>query len=94
MAAGLQVWDPGGVLRVDLQTRVTTILGAIYVASNGSLVVPEFAKGTPFWMLNRTQTGGTEIGPLTLNVSVSGTSLIWSMKYPGSESYILTYGIY
>lgn len=66
--------DPAGNVIFDTSWRIGRIFGSVHVTDNGSMNVPQFAEGTPFYVcLGET---GNDYNPP--NVSVSGTTLQWS----------------
>lgn len=84
MPAGLEVFDGAGALRLSLTDRLTRVLGSIPASSAaGSIAVPGFALGTPFWfLLEQTDIYGPEI-------TISGTTLTWA-----KNASTILYGVY
>lgn len=87
MPAGLRVWNSSGNLTVSLDTRIAKFLGIIQATSAGSVVVPEFAQGTPFIMA-MPRSNGVNIFSGGGGGTISGTTLTWQTN---SSFY---YGIY
>lgn len=91
MAQGLQVFDAAGSLVFDLTDRLQRVLGAVYTGgAAGSINVPDFAYGTPFFFIQR-EGDLSQFYVACKSVSISGNTLQWS-----SEGVAVTviYGIY
>jgi hypothetical protein len=91
MPAGLQVFDAAGNLEIDVTTRLTRILGSATVNSTGSVDVPEFAEGSPWYVVT--------VDPTTPyaepGITFSGTALSWD--YGGATfraTVTIIYGVY
>lgn len=96
MPAGLQVFNAQGVDILDITSNLGLHLGTIETGTKaGSIVVPGFAQGTPFYMIQGENPAyaGTNAVP---NVTISGTTLSWSWphQYGYFSSVIIIYGIF
>lgn len=97
MPAGLQVFNADGVDILDITSNVGLYLGVIEVQTyGGSIVVPGFSFGTPFYMIQQESITygfpGYEAIPF---VTISGNTLSWSWSQYGSfEPITIIYGIY
>lgn len=81
MSYGLRVWDASGSLWFDETTRASRVLGQVNTGTqDGSIVVPDFAQGTPFYIV--LNINPAEIGTPRPNVSVdtSQNRLSWVMR--------------
>lgn len=97
MAFGIVIYDSSGQVMVNVADRLARILGSVNVGTtNGSINVPEFSLGIPFYFL---RANGPQQGTFPPTITFSGTTLSWSQpsgynsgwdKTPGT----LFYGIY
>lgn len=79
MPHGLQTWDAAGVLSFDTDTITGRYLGSVFTGTaNGSVVVPGFTTGTPWFFCAKGTTAGDTTVVCVPFVSVSGTTLSWS----------------
>lgn len=97
MPAALQVFDAAGNVIVDTSRRLGIFLGAVDTGTaDGSLAVPDFNKGTPFFFAQPLQAVGNM--SLLPGVGLSGSSLVWSFVGGVSGSQRLSvrifYGVY
>ncbi|MCY1378612.1 hypothetical protein D9M69_662630 [compost metagenome] len=82
---------------LDTSVRMGTIIGTVNTGtSNGSLSVPDVAKGTPFFFVNcPSEPGAASLLP---TVYFSGTTLVWSFlggtSYSTNFSVNVIYGFY
>lgn len=93
MPAGFRVRDAANVVRINIEDRLTKIIGYVeqapmatvgsggrFVAppgANGSLVVPEFAQGAPFFfVVPAGQVSAYQFMPPT--ITITGTTLSWT----------------
>jgi hypothetical protein len=93
MPQGLEVFNGSGVRVLSVTDRITRFLGSTYVAGDGSLYVPDFSQGQPWyylipaeaWLQNKSY-------PL---LGISGQTLSWtySGRSNGAACWI-AYGIY
>lgn len=94
MAAGLRVKDGAGNLIVEYSTRMSLALGSLALADDhaaGSMVVPEFALGTPYVAVMSAQRFKTAGAIRKIpTATVSGTTLSWS----AGDACYLSYGVY
>lgn len=97
MPQGLQVWNAAGNLIVDTNTSLGIILGTHTItksSGNGSLIVPNLALGTPFFLFVAVT---ASFFPA---ISISGTTISWvydafvNSVEPGSSTYTILYGYY
>lgn len=84
MPAGLECYDDEGNVLVSITDRITKVLGTINTnVSNGSLTVPEFSQGRP-WFRAAALTQGIA-NETAATVTRSGNTLTWF--YPsGSDA--------
>lgn len=97
MSYGLIVYDAGGNPIVNVADRLGRIIGSVNVGTtNGSVVVPQFSMGIPFYFL---RADGPQQGTFPPTITISGNTLSWSQpsgynsawdKTPGT----IFYGIY
>lgn len=96
MPSGLQIFDAGGQVVLDTNTRVGTVIGALHTGVyNGSINVPGFALGQPFFTSMALDPGIHANLPPTVNVS--GTTLSWVFDVPGAvpnQNCVVVYGVY
>lgn len=91
MPQGLQVWDATGALLVDTSIKIGRIYGQISKVGSGaagSQVIPEWSKGTPFWLLIQVPTTGTYE---QVSITRTGTTLNWSSYTTGWNLYYGTF---
>lgn len=97
MPQGLQVRDENGNLQLDVTSRLGVLLGVLNTNKvNGSLSVPDFSKGTPFFFANITE-NISSITAIAPRVYVSNNIIYW--VYDGDADRIrlasrIFYGIY
>lgn len=97
MTAGLQVFDGSGVLVVNIGDRLGRILGSVDVGTeNGSVTVPGFSLGQPFYFLRAI---GPQQGTFPPTITVSGNTLYWSAPSGYNSAWDRTpgtifYGVY
>lgn len=108
MPAGIQTFDASGNLILDLTDRITRLIGSVVTGTvAGSIVVPEFSQGTPFFAVVDTGvlSGGwdyTGSGTAPMVPTISGTTLSWDRprNAPGAayhsnpRSVTIFYGVY
>ncbi len=83
--------NPDGTVQLDLSKRVTKFLGSIITGSSGgSISVPGFLEGTPFYFTFPNQNAEAVGAPA---VTISGTTLSWLGDVSTSGTRI-GYGIY
>lgn len=97
MTYGLIVYDAAGNPVVNVSDRLGRILGSVNVGTtSGSVSVPAFAEGAPFYFL---RADGPQQGTFPPTITISGTTLSWSAP-SGYNSYwdrtpgTIFYGIY
>lgn len=103
MAAGLQVFDENGTLVVDMQTRISKVLGTVTTdwrtGSVGSLTDERLLDGTMWYAITELDFGGDYSA---LEVKVNGSTLSWAQKHPSigghtliaENGFTFIYGIY
>jgi hypothetical protein len=94
MPAGLQIWDAGGRLIVDTNTRLGRILGVINIADDGSLTHPGLSTGAGFAKI-LIAGGDVQTFIYAPTYSVSGNTISW--QYPKDVTKfpaIMIYGVY
>lgn len=95
MTAGLMMWNSNGDLLFGPNTVIGRTVGVLVTTTvPGSLYVPEFALGTPFFMCNGPlESGGSyAVAP---RVYISGMYIAWDFwtdVYPHRAARV-TYGI-
>lgn len=99
MPAGLQTFDAAGNIIIDTSTRVGTLLGVVDTGkSDGSLAVPAFALGTPFWSITSLDSSYTMYAPSVEVGYLDGVYRIrWVFKDSGASynnTFRITYGVY
>lgn len=103
MAQGLQVFDANGKVVVNMQTRISKILGKVTIdwrsGASGSLTDARLLDGTMWYAVTQI----VDLGDYaTLEVRANGSTLSWTQKFnsvggqsldtPSSIAFI--YGIY
>jgi len=89
--AGLQVFGADGKLQVDIGQRIGRIIGKFNTGTSpGSITVPDFAQGSPFYLISLFNSGVTVFGPV---VTISGTTLSWTFDRTPAEAGLITYGV-
>lgn len=95
MPVGLEVYDVSGRPVVRLTDRLGAIVGVFNTGTSaGSVSVPGLARGSPFYVI---QTGwSSSVGASNLpQISISGTTVSWSIPYPGDTQAVTVYvGVY
>lgn len=97
MPVGLQVFNEDGTIRTDLAKRYSKMIGSVYTNQNGSLWVPEFSLGEPFFIVTPNSSMGAK-GKRPV-VTVSGNTLNWWYAYGGRQGFYsvgvtIDYGYY
>lgn len=82
MPQGLQIWNADGSVQLDTSIRTGVELGSITFTAAGSAVVPKFALGEPFFLLNKFGLWDTGIYTKPV-VSISGTTISWTASTTG-----------
>lgn len=78
MPAGFQTFDANGNLIIDLTTRSVKFIGELRgVNGAGSIIVPAFAEGTPFYFILPQGTTAPYVNGAYCWVT-NGTTLNWS----------------
>lgn len=95
MAYGLKTFDGNGNVVFDPTIPLGRVLGTVTVSDNGSLNVPAFAQGTPFFMC-LTPNGNAYNPP---DVSAAGTTLSWVYSSSGTGRFAkatvsIIYGVF
>ena len=81
MPQGLQVFDSGGNLTLDVTERLTVLVGSAYAAgSDGSLYVGALPAGD-FWALVNPTTDIHWNVCTVPQVTYNGTSVVWTYPY-------------
>jgi hypothetical protein len=99
MPAGLQTFDVLGNLVIDTSTRVGTLLGTVDTGkSDGSVVVPAFSLGTPFWSITSLDSSYTMYAPRVEAGFIDGAWRIkWVFNVSGASynnTFRITYGVF
>ena len=76
MPAGLQVWNPSGVLMVDTSVRIGKLVGSITTNKADGSVWTDTTKGTPFYYVTTPE--DPSWGALFPEVSFSGNTMTWT----------------
>lgn len=99
MAAGLQVFDENGILIVDMQTRISKVLGEVTISTRkGSLTDTRLLDGTMWYAVTKIGDGDYA----ALEVKANGSTLSWTQRFcnVAGESFdtpndiTFVYGIY
>lgn len=97
MAAGFEAFadTPMNELLVSVTTRLSLILGVVETTEfAGSISVPQFASGTPWFSVVGFLTANVYQPP---NISISGNVLSWAPFQGGGPGYArvrVLYGVY
>jgi hypothetical protein len=83
-----ELYNADGTLQLDLSSRITKVLGTLYITGAGSLSNAGLAAGTLFYVFNVT---GQYIKPGYPTITQNGTTISWTA--PPSPVH-MTYGIY
>lgn len=92
---GLQVFDRGGNIVLDITDRLSRVLGSVNTgAVAGSTSNAALSSGTP-WHMN-TNADGTIMGTSDAQcvVSFSGTTMSWSYGAGTAKNVDILYGVY
>ncbi|TRM51478.1 hypothetical protein YH64_018435 [Achromobacter sp. LC458] len=96
MTAGLMMWNSDGTLLFGPNTVIGRTLGVLTTTTSpGSLYVPEFALGEPFFMSNAPLSGSGSNSAVAPRVYISGMYVMWDFwtdVYPHKAARV-TYGI-
>ena len=92
MSQGLQVWDGGGAIVLDTNTRAGVALGVISTGTSaGSFIDADLSLGEPFFF---TLPGAPGWNGNVAVITISGTTIYWSFPSAGSnQSSLIIYGI-
>jgi len=85
--------DAAGNLLFDGGHRLGRIAGYVDVTANGSMHVPAFSQGEPFWIALPLSSDATLRAP---RVTASGTTLSWTYSVAGNYGNVVTrifYGV-
>lgn len=83
MQAGLQVWDANAVMTLDTSDRMGIVIGfQDAIPASGSVVVPKFADGEPFYFTQMSTRWQDSRGFVLPTVSISGNTLSWTNAGP------------
>lgn len=90
MPTGLQVFDGQG-RSILYNDRISRVIGFREISSDGSVAVPDFSTGTPWFSLSPLTAVSSyrHIDPI---VTISGSTIQWSGFY--GRSFMLIYGVY
>lgn len=99
--AGLQIFDKNGKIILDLTDRINRVIGVLDIKNTdeGSLMVEQFANGTPWYYLVR-MTGTSQINREYYNpiVNITGNIISWepssSAAYGERNTFRLVYGVF
>jgi hypothetical protein len=99
MPAGLQTFDAQGNILIDTSTRVGTLLGTVATGkSDGSILVPAFSLGTPFWSITSLDSSSTFYAPKVTAGFIDGAyRLKWVFNVSGANynnQFQITYGVH
>lgn len=94
MTYGLRIRAANGNTILDTNFRMGRVLGQITIDSNvttsGSISVPGFAQGTPFYVAEQLN----EVNKGYFFITVSGTTLSWELRGLSPRVCYVTYGVY
>lgn len=100
MPQGLQAWDAGGVLTLDITDRIARVLGTQQVSGgSGTISHAAFTTGTPFAIPVPLTTSfdAPYYEPGTLVFSWSGTTMSWTRYLIGpagaTTDFMIIYGV-
>lgn len=100
MPQGLQVFDASGALKVDISDQLLRFLGTPIIAppgASGSVTNDGLLTGTPFWMANAYNNGGSSYWPgeslYPPAVSISGNTLSYTIP-SFVDDQVIQYGVY
>lgn len=85
--------DAAGNLLFDGSYQLGRIAGYVDVSANGSMNVPAFSQGTPFFIAVPLSASGLLRAP---RVTASGTTLSWTYSTTGNYGNVVTrifYGV-
>lgn len=95
MPNGLQVWDAGGVLRLDTSARVGTFIGTINTGtSNGSAAI-DTSKGTPWAYVS--PLNEPSLNAILPDIRLVGNVVYWefpSVLWGSPVPAIITFGVF
>lgn len=99
MPVGLQTFDENGNVLIDTSTRTGTLLGVFNTGkSDGSIVDPSLAMGTPFWSITSNEDSYAINAPVIDAGLIDGAHRIrWTFKNSGSPynvDFRVVYGVY
>lgn len=85
-----ELYNEDGSLQLNLSSRITTVLGTLYITEAGAMNVPALSRGQLFYVFNPAP-GPTPYVGLYPQVTQDGTTLRWTK--PGNGCY-MTYGTF
>lgn len=92
MPQGLQVWNADGSLQIDTNTNLGRFLGTVETGGvNGSLDVPGFAQGTPWFLVMLL--GVASYNTFVPQVTIAGNTISWNYT-SGNFNALIYFGVY
>ena len=95
MAQGLQVFDGNGKLSLNVNDRITKIVGTVHISENGSITNEQLNQGT-IWYYPCKFSRPASTGFITFpEITIEGTTIKWT--YPSTVKRVemdLIYGVY
>ncbi len=92
MAQGLQIFNEGGSLKLDLGKRLPKICGTMTLSGNGTFSIPNEYPNNKLWYYILRAPVSPDISNLsTIRIADDGRSIIWANLYGGGE---ILWGIY
>ncbi|MNJ42967.1 hypothetical protein D3C77_379510 [compost metagenome] len=89
MTTGLIVYDPSGLMMLDMTNSVSSMIGYVDTSSiaSGSFTIPAAPAGkTLFYALAELQSQNKGLGKRP-GVTLTGNTISWQYSYPGGWGY-------
>ena len=95
MPQGLQIFNAGGDLILDVTDRLTRVLGEFETGtSSGSVSNPNLSSGTP-WFTMRDLGKYEMLSEASCSVSINSSSISWTFGSSGTKTNKkIVYGVY
>jgi len=98
MPVGMEIYGPDGSTWLSMTTKFCRFFGYVVVSDNGSMSIPEFSQGTPFYVVSPIDSTSPDGGHKPV-VTVSGITMSWAYLFaPQAGRYKVTcriyYGVY
>lgn len=94
MPQGLQVFDAGGNLTLDVTDRISRVLGVVTIAANasGSVSSAGFSGLSPFWFCVPLASFDSYLPEFSFDAGTN--TLSWTWPFTGVADCRLVYGAY